>query len=315
VSVLITGGLGVIGTQLTLELRRRGYDVVVSDTRILKEPGYRRGDITQYVEMDRIFKEFRVEHVFHLAGEVGRENGEEFPRRCVDINVSGTLNLVQLCLEHSANLYFASTSEVYGHASSGQKVTEEMVDSGGLFPTNVYGISKLQAEHYLRHFAGNYGLKALSYRFFMCYGEGERPNPYRSAMANFVHRVLNEEPITVHRGTARSWCYISDIVEGIIAGMERGAFQGYEAYNIGREGLMPMEEVATLICRLAGKSPSLIRLSEPGRFVTPIKDASFDKAKRELGFEAGIDLEEGIRRTIAWQRANVPPVTAAVGVA
>ena len=311
-SVLITGGLGVIGTHLTKELRRRGRDVVVSDTRILKEPGYRRGDITQYVEMDRIFKEFKVEHVFHLAGEVGRENGEEFPRRCVDINVSGTLNLIQLCLEHGAKLYFASTSEVYGHASSGLKVGEEMVDEGQLFPTNVYGISKLQAEHYLRHFSANYGLKALSYRFFMCYGEGEQPNPYRSAMANFVHRVLNDQPIAVHRGTARSWCYISDIVEGIIAAMERGHFRQYEAYNIGREGLTPMEEVAETICRLAGKSTDLIQLGEPGRFVTPVKDASFAKAKRELGFEAGIDLEEGIRRTIAWQRANVPPLRATV---
>ena len=103
-TVLITGGLGVIGRRLSQRLKERGYETVVSDVRILKEDGYRRGDITQYVEMDRIFKEFKVEHVFHLAGEVGRINGEEFPRRAVDINVSGTINLAQLCMEHGARL-------------------------------------------------------------------------------------------------------------------------------------------------------------------------------------------------------------------
>lgn len=307
-TVLITGGLGVIGSHLARSLRAGGHDVVVSDTRILKQPGYRRGDITQYVEMDRIFRGTHVEHVFHLAGEVGRENGEEFPRRCVDINVSGTLNLIQLCIEHGARLYFASTSEVYGHRTGVDKLTEDLVDREAVPPTNCYGISKLQAEQYLRHFAQNYGLRALSYRFFMCYGEGEYPNPYRSAMANFVHRVLNDQPIDVHRGTARSWCYISDIVAGMIAAMERAPMESYQAYNIGRDDLCPTEQVAEMICRLAGKSTDLIKLSDPGRFVTPVKDASFAKAKRDLGFEATISLEEGIRRTMEWQRANVPPV-------
>ena len=95
-TVLVTGALGVIGQRLTQKLREAGHETVQSDVRILKQDSYRRGDITQYVEMDRIFKEFKVEHVFHLAGEVGRVNGEEFPRRAVDINVSGTINLAQL---------------------------------------------------------------------------------------------------------------------------------------------------------------------------------------------------------------------------
>src|SRR4051794_32930153 len=113
-AILVTGGLGVIGSRLTEVLRAHGHDVKVTDHRILKSADYMRADVCEYHELARVFREWPVEHVFHLAGEVGRENGELFPRRCVDINVSGTLNLIQLCREHDANLIFASSSEVYG---------------------------------------------------------------------------------------------------------------------------------------------------------------------------------------------------------
>ena len=95
-AVLITGGLGVIGRRLTAHLRERGYDVKVTDVAIRKETDYLRADVTRYEELSEVFRTWKIEHVFHLAGEVGRENGEQFPRRCVDINVSGTLNLIQL---------------------------------------------------------------------------------------------------------------------------------------------------------------------------------------------------------------------------
>ena len=110
--VLVTGGLGVIGSRLVSHLRERGCEVIVSDKAVLKQENYVRGDVTRYEELVRIFKNYRIEHVFHFAGEVGRENGEQFPRRCIEINESGTINLAQLCLEYDARLYFASTSEI-----------------------------------------------------------------------------------------------------------------------------------------------------------------------------------------------------------
>lgn len=304
-SILITGGLGHIGSHLASTLRSRGHRVIVSDLKILKETDYARGDVCSFVEMHRIFKEYQIKHVFHLAGEVGRENGELFPRRCVDVNVSGTLNLIQLCLEHGARLYFASTSEVYGKLADEHRLTEDLLEKYPPRLTNCYAISKLQAEEYLRHFTEHYGLQALAFRFFMCYGDGEYPSPYRSAMTNFVYRVLSDQPILVHRGTARSWCYVDDIVEGCILAMERHDHGRYEAYNLGRDDLTPMTQVAEMICDLAGKPRSLIQYSDPNWLITPVKDASFAKAKERLGFEAKVTLEEGIRRTIAWQREVV----------
>src|SRR5437764_1209926 len=95
-AILISGGLGVIGARLATHLREYGYDVKVTDLAIRKAPDYQRADVTRYEELAAVFRRWPIEHVFHLAGEVGRENGEQFPRRCVDINVSGTLNLIQL---------------------------------------------------------------------------------------------------------------------------------------------------------------------------------------------------------------------------
>lgn len=303
--VLITGGLGVIGRRLTEHLRERGYDVKVTDVAIRKDPDYLRADVTRYEELTEVFRRWDIEHVFHLAGEVGRENGEQFPRRCVDINVSGTLNLIQLCLEHGARLYFASTSEIYGDHGSAL-VTEDLETATVLRPTNCYGWSKLQAEQYLRHFHQSQGLAAASMRFFMCYGPGEYPDPYRSAMANFIHSLRHDRPISVHRGTSRSWCYIDDIVTGCRLLMERSDGSAYTAYNLGRDDPKPMEEVAELICDLLGKSRALIEYSDPGPLVTPVKNASFERARQDLGFEATIALEAGVRATIDWQRSVLP---------
>jgi nucleoside-diphosphate-sugar epimerase len=304
-SVLITGGLGVIGRRLTEVLRAAGHEVNTTDMAVRKEPHYQRADVTRYEELTEVFRRWKPEHVFHLAGEVGRENGEQFPRRCVDVNVSGTLNLTQLCTEYGARLYFASTSEIYGDHGT-EVVVEEMEEREVLRPTNCYGWSKLQAEQYLRHFSQSQGLKAASMRFFMCYGPGERPDPYRSAMTNFIDSVRHDRPITVHRGTARSWCYIDDIVNGCRLLMERWDGEGYQAFNIGRHDPRPTVEVAELICQMLGKPTDLIELADPGPLVTPVKNASFDKAEQLLGYRAQVDLETGIQRTVEWHMSQLP---------
>jgi nucleoside-diphosphate-sugar epimerase len=313
-AILITGGLGVIGSRLSEVLREHGHDVRVTDHRILKEDGYLRADVCEYHELDRVFRSGPIKHVFHLAGEVGRENGELFPRRCVDTNVSAILNLIQLCREYGARLYFASSSEVYGERGATTILTEGLIEKSPVQPHNCYGLSKLQAEQYIRHFVEQYDLEALSFRFFMCYGPPEYPSPFRSAMSNFIYRALRAERITAHRGTAREWCYTDDIVEGCrlaLEGFDPG--RGYQAYNLGRSGLIDTVECARLVCRLADAPEDLVDVVEPGPFTTHVKRASFDKIREHFGFEARVPLEEGVARTIEWQRTNVlgEPVTVA----
>ncbi len=300
-TVLVTGGLGTIGSRMVPLLRQRGYDVKVLDNKIQRLQDYIRADICSMVETMAAFKQWDIDYVLHLAGEVGRENGELFARRAVDINVSGTLNLIQLCREYGARLIFASTSEVYGDVGK-EVMQEDMVPNG---QTNCYAISKYQAEQYIRHFVESYDLEAHIIRIFMCYGPGEYPSYFRSAIARFIYNILHNRPVDVHRGAVRSWCYVDDIVEGWRLVMEHFSPGKADVYNIGRNDPRSMEEVAGLICELTERPKELIRYSELPRFVTQVKNASFDKAKRRLGFEAGTPLEVGLQRTIEWQREFV----------
>lgn len=300
-TILVTGGLGTIGRRMVPILRARGYDAKVLDSRIQREPDYIRADVCSMVEVMEAFKRWEIDTVLHLAGEVGRENGELFARRAVDINVSGTINMIQVCREFGSRLIFASTSEVYGDC--GSRVMHEEMPLGQ--PTNCYAISKLQAEQYIKHFVENYDLQANIVRIFMCYGPGEYPSYFRSAIARFTYNILHDRPIVVHRNAERSWCYVDDIVEGWIRVMEHFRPGRTEVYNIGRNDPKSMEQVARLICALAGKDDGLVRFEDVPKFVTPVKNASFEKAKRELGFEATVTLEEGLRETIRWQRENV----------
>ena len=300
-TVLVTGGLGVIGGGLVPHLRKRGYDTKVMDNKIAKSPDYIRADVCSTVEVTQAFKQWDIDYVLHLAGEVGRENGELFARRQVDVNVSGTLNLIQLCREYGARLIYASSSEVYGDV--GDALMRENLAPNG--QTNCYAISKSQAEQYIRHFVENYDLQAHIIRIFMCYGPGEYPSYYRSAISRFVYNVLHDRPICVHREARRSWCFIDEIAEGWRLVMEHFTEGKAEVYNIGRNDPRSMDEVARLICRVAGKSDDLIRVTDSPKFVIANKNASFEKAKQRLGFEAKIALEDGLRRTVAWQRLHV----------
>ncbi len=298
----------MIGSHLAKRLRSSGYRAIVLDTAILRRQDYARADVTSMVETLQVFKQSDIDFVFHLAGEVGRENGELFARRSIDVNVSGTMNLLQLCREFSVPMIYASTSEIYGDLK-GEVMTEDLFFNKRLFQTNCYALSKFQAETYINHFVENYGTKALSLRFFMCYGEGEFPSYFRSALSRFVYNLLTSKPITVHKGTVRSWCHVDDITRGCQLAMERADMKPpYKAYNIGRHDPKPMEDIARLCCKVTEKPESLIRFSEAPKFVTPIKIAAFDKAMRELGYESQITLEEGLKRTIKWQREKVIPI-------
>ena len=304
-TVLVTGALGFLGTHVVRSLRAAGLEVLASDLAIHGEPGYVRADVTRHEEIAPLFARWRIEHVVHLAAEVGRENGELFPGRCIDVNVRGTLLLARLCADHGARLYFASSSEIYGDRGR-EELTEDLGGARLARPSSVYGLTKLHAEDYLRHLARHYGLTVATMRIFTAYGPGERPNPFRSAMTNFIHRLRHGEAVDVHRGTERPWCYVDDVaaaVRGLILDWRR---DGEEVFNIGRAGLVPTEDLARQLCTALDRPDSLIRLVDRGRFVNAVKNGSFAKAEAQFGFRAQVDLGEGIARTISWHEATIP---------
>jgi nucleoside-diphosphate-sugar epimerase len=238
-----------------------------------------------------------------MAGEVGRMVGEEHPQKMMYVNNIGTLNLIKLCLEHNTRLVYFSTSEVYGRLfDKGKPLKEEDLEKGSVFTTtNIYAMSKLFGEAIVRHYVENYGLNAATVRPFMVYGPGEHPSKYRSALINFVYSALEGEPLTVHRGAKRAWCYVTDFVNGVNL-VTQYPFSGkYEAFNIGSDEYHTMEEVAEMAVDACGASRDLINIVEPpSKFLSLNKEFSINKI-RSLGYETKTTLAEGIRQVAEWQ--------------
>lgn len=306
-TVLVTGALGVIGQHLTRELRDCGYDVLGADLAIRDYSDYVRADVTAFEDLHRIGRNHKIDVVVHMAGEVGRLVGEAHPQRMVYVNDVGTLNVAQFCSETGARLISFSTSEVYGHLlDSDVAVTEELLEQNGsaFVTTNVYALSKLFGEALVKHFVDNYDLNAVTVRPFMVYGPGEAPSRWRSAMTNFVYAARQGREITVHRGTARAWCHVQDFVAGIKILIDQPKSTGYDAYNVGSDEYLDMEDVARTIVDVVGADPALVNVVDPpNQFMSSRKRASIEKL-RMLGYEPKIDLRQGVESVAQWQAAN-----------
>ncbi|WP_273333277.1 NAD-dependent epimerase/dehydratase family protein [Dictyoglomus turgidum] len=303
--ILITGALGVIGVFLYDSLKKDGFEIIGIDQKITDYSDYIRADVTHFEDLWKVFKKEKISTVIHLAGEVGRLIGEEYPQRMVYVNNVGLLNIISLCLEYNSRLIYFSTSEVYGKLfNEGKEVKEEDIELKGnpFITTNIYALSKLYGEAIVKHYVDNYGLKALTIRPFMVYGPGEYPNRYRSAISIFVYNALNNKPITVHKGAIRAWYYISDFIDGVKLLLDYPITEKYEAFNIGSDEYHSMEEIANIIIEeVGGDFENLKIIDPPSKFLSLVKRFSIEKIKN-LGYKPKISFREGVREVIKWQK-------------
>lgn len=297
--ILITGARGFIGSHLAVELARYGYDVVGIDREDgdLCEPGVARA----------LIESAEPTIVVHLAAKVGRLFGEEDIRRTIDDNASMTALIARACGDLGVKLAYASTSEVYGDL--GYKTAREDEPLIHL-PHNAYGLSKRHGEDFCQLYAPD---QLLLLRFSMPYGPGHPPGRGRAALTNFLHQAVHGEPIPVHIGSERAWCWIGDTVRAVRLLLERGETG---AWNIGRDdNAVPMRHVAELACDLVGAPRDLISdIPAPGR-QTVVKRLSTRKL-RAIGWEPQVELEDGMRRVLNYVRGfdrhgNPKPRTAA----
>lgn len=290
--ILITGGLGFIGSHLEPVLIDKGHTVHVMDRMRVKRKNYHRGDICDYIRMQEIFEEVHPDVVYHLAGMVSRKECEETPQMAIQTNVTGTLNVVNLCQRHCAKLIYAGSSEEYGTSFDCGLVVNEETPLGT--PTSIYSMTKRMADELVEYHERFKGVRAVRFRFFMFYGEGEPATEYRSAITRFIDAAKNRREFTAHAGTARSWCHIDDGVKALV----KALYLKGGLYNIGNKEEISSLDLAKRICLLTGAPESLIKLAPPDKTIIPIKRASFAKAKKDLKWEAEIPLDEGLRRII-----------------
>lgn len=311
--IFLTGGAGFIGTALVRRLAEQNQCVVYDVLRrnALAAAGLDRhpnvtviqGDVRDYASLLKAME--GAQYVVHLASIAGVDTVLKDPVLTMEVALEGTINALRAARAVGDIQRFVdfSTSEVFGtHA---YRVAEGDVTTLGAVGEArwTYAVAKLATEHLAHNYAKQYGLPTVSIRPFNVYGPGQVGE---GAVHVFVVRALKNEPITIHNDgdQIRSWCYIDDIVDGILLALENDRAVGH-AFNIGNpRSTVTIYQLARLIVRLAD-SRSPIEFV-PWNFAdVELRIPNVKKAQELLGFRPRVDLEDGLMRTIVWYREKM----------
>lgn len=299
-SVLVTGGRGFIGTNLTRELRSRGHDVWTCDILQGEDPLHVRADTSVYQQMEGIFRKHKFDYVYHLAAEYGRWNGEDHYDNLWRTNVIGTKNMLRLQEQYPFRMIFFSSAEVYGDYD--RLMSEDVMERIPIMQMNDYAITKWAGEMQCLNHASMFGSETVRVRPVGCYGPHEYYSPYRGVIPIFVYRSLTNGKFTVYRGHKRIFDYVDDTCTTFANIIEN--FKPGEVYNIGsrEDWAIGIEELAEIVLEATGASPSLAEYKGEEGFTTRVKVVDFSKARRDLRHDPKIDIREGVRRYVAWAR-------------
>lgn len=315
--VLITGGAGFIGSHLADRVLERGHEVVIIDDESTGQPEnvpsearYIRGDVRNPDDLARAF-EGRLDAVFHIAGQASTIRSFDDPLDDLNVNVVGTVQVVQMCLAYRVpRLLFASSMTTYGHPPA-LPIREDMPCE----PISYYGITKYAAERYAQATADRIDLEAsfhvTSFRMFNVYGERQRlDNPYQGVMGIFIGNVVRDEPIVIHGDgeQSRDFVYISDVVNAWMQAWKEPAAYN-QVFNLGVGVRHSINELADATMSVFGRS----RKTHPVRY-EPLRPgdqrhmvADVTKARQVLGWEPKVGFVQGVERTARWAAARCVP--------
>lgn len=291
--ILVTGSQGTLGIPLVKELRKRGHDVYCTDLKHERDDNYKRCDISEYRQLQKVFfKQFDI--VYHLAAEFGRMNGEEYYEKVWKSNVIGTRNLLEIQGYAKFKLIFASSSEIYGDS-------KELILKETTAPAqqkNDYAISKWVNEIQCKNFRERHGNEIMTLRFFNAYGPGEYYTNYRSVCCLFCYRALHNIPYDVYEGYHRVFMYIDDFIPTLANACEK--FVDGEVINIGGVEYRSVEDLHNIIVKETGKNVGKLRSKDYHNVVN--KRPSVVKAMQMLGHKPITPLEKGIKSTVEWMK-------------
>jgi UDP-glucose 4-epimerase len=304
-TVFITGGAGFIGSTLAGQLLDTNKVVVydnlsrnsLQDAPFRHHPNLRieQGDILDYENLARCMSGSDV--IVHCAAIAGIDTVIKKPVTTMRVNMIGSANVLQAAsqLNSCDRVVCFSTSEVFGPRGFQSTETDSTVVGVVGEARWTYAVSKLAEEHLAFAYHSEQGLPTTAVRPFNVYGPGQVGE---GAMRAFVLRAINNKNIEIHgNGTQiRAWCYVDDMVEGVLLAMEHPSAVG-ESFNIGNQrAVVTIYGLASTVVRVL-QSESTITFVGKDYADVELRVPSVDKAQRLLGFEAKIDLEEGIRRT------------------
>lgn len=317
-SILITGVAGFIGSNLARELLKRGYKVKgidnfsqgfmrnIEEFKKNKSFSFFKGDIRNLSFFQKVGK--GTDYLIHLAAYKIPRYGNALDT--LMINTSGTQNALEVAKMNHCKLIFSSTSDIYGKNPSTPFAESSDIVLG---QTNVarwsYAVSKIYDEHLIFAYQEEYGVPISIVRYFGGYGPNQNLTWWGGPQAVFITNALKKEPLPVHGNgkQTRSFTFISDLVEGTIAVMEKEEATG-EAFNIGNTKETSILTLAKMIWKMINPEENpLIKFIPYQQFSTRYEDVSkrtpdITKAKKILDFEPKIEIEEGLTITINWQK-------------
>ena len=298
--ILVTGGLGFIGSNLVPELKKRGHDVWVCDLGHSEGPNHIRCDVSKYRQLEKLFEEHDFDYVYHLAAEYGRWNGEDYYENLWMTNVIGTKNIIRLQEREHFRMIFFSSAEVYGDYDG--VMSEAVMDKIPIKQMNDYAMTKWVGELQVLNSADMFGTESVRVRPVNAYGPHEYYSPYRGVIPMFIYKALKNEPTTVYLGHKRIFDYVEDTCRTFANIVDN--FKPGEDYNVGgkEEWEHDIKYVSDLILKNLGKGDSRVTYKEAEPFTTRVKHMDFSKIRRDLNHVPRVPLEEGIPKTIEWMK-------------
>jgi dTDP-glucose 4,6-dehydratase len=300
--ILVTGGLGAVGAPLVEILRSRGHEVWVLDRghhHGVNGRYYFRGDVGEFRQMENVFGQVPFDFVYHTAAEFGRINGEDFYETLWKSNAVGCKNIIRLQEKLRFRLVIFSSSEIYGDYAG--LMTEEAPDQHPIKQMNDYAITKWVNELQVRNSRATFGTETVTVRLFNTYGPGEPYSDYRSVVCKFIYRALHDLKYTVYLRHHRTLTYIDDTCRTLANICER--FKPGAVYNISGSRYIDMKYLSDLILQRCGKDESLVEYIDIEHHNTLDKKTSSQRAIDDLGHSETMSLEDGLDRTVAWQKA------------
>jgi UDP-glucose 4-epimerase len=301
-NILVTGGAGFIGSNLVDRLSPESRVIVLDNlssgslSNLEKSRGritLVKGDIRDKGLLKDLVAE--VEFVFHLAANVGNVKSIEDPSFDMEVNVKGTLNLLEACLNSRVKrLVFSSSGAIFGEAKY-LPVDEDHP----LNPESPYGTSKLAAEKYCYAFHKVHSLPITALRYFNAYGPRQGTSGYANVIAIFFQRIREGKPLTTYGDgeQTRDFVYVGDIVQAnILAAISPKAVG--EIFNIGTGQAASVNQLISIISELSGREQAVVRAA-PRAGEVKHSLANIDKARRLLGYEPATDIRRGL--SLTWQ--------------
>lgn len=308
--ILVTGGAGFIGSNLVDELLSQGHQVSVIDS---FSPFYdisiKRSNLKKAIKSDKfslyeidvrdseqiteVFELNQFDAVVHLASKAGVRPSIRLPRAYFDVNVNGTLNILEECKQHNIKkVIYASSSSVYGNSRNVPFKETDNVD----FPISPYAASKKAGELICHNYYHLYGINIFALRFFTVYGPRNRPD---MGMYKFCKAITEGKTIQLYGdgNPRRDFTYIDDIVQGVTKAIEH--VNGFEVFNLGESRTTSVKELIEIFENKLDKKAITENIDmQPGDVMETFADIS--KAKKMLGYNPQTPVEKGIEKLIDW---------------